>query len=296
MGLDCKNYHKNELQIHIWGFDMLTVGSLFSGAGCGDLGLEWAGFEHKWFCEVDDYARKVLELRFPDKKIYGDIQEVDFKSVPDVDILIGGFPCTDISTAGKGAGINGKESSLWKEYKRAISVLRPKYAIIENSPALVTRGLNVVLSDLAEMRYDAEWQIMSAAAFGAPHIRERIWIVAYPSKHFGNVGECSKHPKKREIQREVRREGSFLPDTSSERQQGQGKSFKSMHKKKIRKWETVEFEHGRFRGTWPPEPEICRVVNGSPPPVDELRCLGNGQVPHCTFFIGRLILRAEGLI
>ena len=129
-----------------------TVGSLFSGAGLGDLGLEWAGFDHKWFCECDDYARKVLKLRYPDKPVYGDIREVNFKRVEPVDILAGGFPCQDISLAGKGEGITGEKSGLWKEFARAIGEIRPRYALIENSPALVTRGLELVLSDLSAPR------------------------------------------------------------------------------------------------------------------------------------------------
>lgn len=159
----------------------MKVGSLFSGAGCGDLGLEWAGFEHAWFCEADEYARKVLAKNWPGVTIYEDIRDVDFTKAEPVELLAGGFPCQDISVAGKGEGIQGERSGLWSEFARAIAEIRPRYALIENSPALVTRGLDVVLSDLAALRYDAEWHCIPASAFGAPHKRNRIWIVAHTS-------------------------------------------------------------------------------------------------------------------
>lgn len=170
----------------------IRCGSLFSGCGLGDLGVEWAGFEHRWFCEVDNYARQVLAKRWPGREIYGDIQDVDFTKVERVDLLTGGFPCQDISTAGKGAGINGERSGLWKYFARAIDVLRPGFVLVENSPRLTGRGLSRVLSDLSEIGYDAEWRCLSAAALGAPHKRDRIWIVGYPGSIGRNQGGESR--------------------------------------------------------------------------------------------------------
>ncbi len=158
----------------------MKVGSLFSGIGGIEIGFEKQGFTTEWFVEYEPYAKEILKKRFPNTKIYDDITKVDFETVPKVDILTGGFPCQDISNAGKRAGIEGSRSSLWKYYLKAIRILRPKFALIENVSALAKRGLNVVLADLAEIGYDAEWYNLSASAVGASHKRERIFILAYP--------------------------------------------------------------------------------------------------------------------
>lgn len=148
------------------------------------LGAEWAGikFDKKYHSDIDDYANKVYAKHFPDSIQLGDITEVDFEKLKDGNewIITGGFPCQDISIAGKGAGIEGSRSGLWSEMFRAIRVLRPRFAIIENVSAITFRGLDRVLADLAEIGYNAEWQNIQASDMGAPHRRERIWIVAYP--------------------------------------------------------------------------------------------------------------------
>jgi DNA (cytosine-5)-methyltransferase 1 len=169
----------------------LTVGSLFSGVGGLDLGFERAGFRVAWQCEINPFARRVLAKHWPDVSCYEDIRTIGAANVAPVDVLIGGFPCQDISIAGKGAGISGDRSGLWKEYARLISKLRPRYAVMENVGALLHRGLDVVLGDLASCGYDAEWQMLPASAFGAPHRRDRIFIVAYPASEGleGIVGE-----------------------------------------------------------------------------------------------------------
>ena len=163
---------------------MVNVGSLFTGIGGFDLGLERAGMRVVWQCEVDDYCRRVLAQHWPDVPCYRDVRDLRSagrQAVSPVDVLCGGFPCQDISVAGKGAGITGARSGLWAEYARLISELRPRYVIVENVPALLARGLDVVLGDLAAIGYDAEWDCLPASAFGAPHRRDRIWIVAYPA-------------------------------------------------------------------------------------------------------------------
>jgi DNA (cytosine-5)-methyltransferase 1 len=160
---------------------MITVGSLFSGIGGIELGLErTCGFETIWFCENDRYASAVLKKNWKDVPNLGDITKVDWDAVEKPDMLTGGFPCQDISVAGKGKGIEGgHRSSLWFEYAKAIGILRPRIALVENVPALAYNGLDIVLADLAEMRYDAEWFSLSASDVGAWHRRERIFIVAY---------------------------------------------------------------------------------------------------------------------
>lgn len=162
---------------------------LFSGIGGFSLGLERSGFfETVALCEIEEYPRRVLAKHWPKVPIYGDIRELDRdRLVRDgiadkdgrIDAICGGFPCQDISFAGKGAGIRGERSGLWTEYARLIGELRPRYVIVENVAALLGRGMGVVLGDLSALGYDAEWRIISAADVGAPHLRERVWIVAY---------------------------------------------------------------------------------------------------------------------
>jgi DNA (cytosine-5)-methyltransferase 1 len=157
-----------------------TMGSLFAGIGGFDLGFERAGFKTKWQVEIDPYCRKVLEKHFPHAKRYNDVREVGAHNLEPVDVICGGFPCQDISNAGKRAGIEGERSGLWSEYARIVGELRPRFVVVENVAALLGRGIGRVLGDLAEIGYDAEWEIISAADVGAPHLRERVWIVAYP--------------------------------------------------------------------------------------------------------------------
>lgn len=175
----------------------MTVGSLFSGIGGLDLGLEWAGFETKWFCEIEKFPQAVLRKHWPKTPIIEDVRDVKpSESIQRVDVIAGGFPCQDISWAGKGRGIDydlsekeGTRSGLWWEMWRVIRELRPRYVIAENVPALTHRGLDIVLGSLAEIGYDAEWQTISAAGVGAPHIRERVFLVAYPNNKHGRWKE-----------------------------------------------------------------------------------------------------------
>lgn len=160
---------------------MLKVGSLFSGAGLCDLGLSWAGFRHQWFCEIDPFCRSVLARHWPGIPIYEGVTTLNGGELPPVDVLCGGFPCQDVSLGGKHAGIReGTRSGLWLEYARLVGEMRPKYVLIENVRGLLSHGLEIVLRDLAALGYDAEWDVLSAAACGAPHRRERVFVVAYP--------------------------------------------------------------------------------------------------------------------
>jgi site-specific DNA-cytosine methylase len=160
--------------------EALRHGSLFTGIGGFDLGFERAGIKTVWQVEIDGYCRKVLARHFPDAERFGDIRECGARNLGRVDVLSGGFPCQDISNAGKRAGIDGERSGLWSEYARIIRELRPRYVVVENVAALLGRGMERVLGDLAACGYDAEWQSIRASDVGAPHRRERIWIVAYP--------------------------------------------------------------------------------------------------------------------
>jgi DNA (cytosine-5)-methyltransferase 1 len=161
---------------------MIRVGSLFSGIGGIELGLERAGgFQTEWFVEKELYCQEVLKKHWPKAVIYDDITRMDWGKVGKVDMLTGGFPCQDISNAGKRAGIKGERSGLWSEFSKAISVLRPELVLIENVAALLARGADKVLCDLAQVGYDAEWHCVPASSVGAPHRRDRVFILAYPN-------------------------------------------------------------------------------------------------------------------
>jgi DNA (cytosine-5)-methyltransferase 1 len=173
----------------------LTVGSLFSGIGGIDLGLELAGMKVRWQVEIDPWCQRVLEKHWPNVDRYEDVREVGAHNLERVDVIAGGFPCQDISDAGKRQGIGGARSGLWADFARIIRELRPRYVFVENVAALRLRGLDVVLSDLSAIGYDAEWDCIPAAAVGAPHLRNRLWLVAYPSRHLrGASGDARPEP------------------------------------------------------------------------------------------------------
>lgn len=173
--------------------EKLKVLDLFSGIGGFSLGLErTGGFDTVAFCEIEPFPRKVLAKHWPEVPIYDDVRtltadRLTADGIAGIDVICGGFPCQDISTAGKGAGLAGERSGLWSEIARLVGELRPSYVIVENVSALLGRGLGTVLGDLAEVGYDAEWHCIPAAAVGAPHRRDRIWIVAYPKQIMDNA-------------------------------------------------------------------------------------------------------------
>jgi len=235
----------------------MIVGSLFSGCGGTALGFQRAGYEHAWFVENNDYAAATIRKNFPGATVYGDIKEVDFTTVRGVDVLEGGFPCQDISNAGRRAGIEGSRSSLWKHFARAISELRPRFVCIENVAALTRRGLDVVLIDLAALGYAAEWHCVSASAVGAPHRRDRIFILAYSDC----VGQL--HGQTTEL--------SAKPVEPSQFKSG-GSGSASL-----------------TPGWWSVEPDIRRVAHGVPDRVDRIKCLGNAVVPQNAEVIARAI-------
>jgi DNA (cytosine-5)-methyltransferase 1 len=164
----------------------MTFGSLFAGIGGLDLGLERAGLECRWQVEIDDYARRVLAKHWPDVRRWDDVRTFPPDPVEDwsVDLICGGFPCQDISHVGRRAGIDGERSGLWSEFERTVRLLRPRYVLVENVPSLLVRGMGRVLGNLASLGFDAEWAVLPASRFGAPHFRERIFILAY-SDGFG---------------------------------------------------------------------------------------------------------------
>ena len=165
----------------------LSVLDIFSGIGGFSIGFEKAGMENIAFCEMAKYGKTLLNKYWPDVPVFPDVCELNRKmfaehGIESPNVIAGGFPCQDISCAGKQAGIEGERSGLWKEFKRLIDEFEPDYAIAENVANLRSNGLVTVLYDLWEIGYNAEWHCIPASAIGAPHRRDRIWIVAYPSR------------------------------------------------------------------------------------------------------------------
>jgi DNA (cytosine-5)-methyltransferase 1 len=247
---------------------MVRFGSLFAGIGGFDLGLERAGMTCAWQVENDPYANRVLAKHWPNVPRYGDIREVDWSEVERVDLVCGGFPCQDISSAGAKGGLGGDRSGLWSEYVRCIRAVRPSYVLIENVADLVARGLGTVLGDLAALGFDAEWHCIPAVAAGAPigaRGRDRVWIVA----HTNGLGLVRPGlPREARWELLVGASGGRcavprLPDAASDH--------------------------------WKAEPGVGRVADGVPSRLDRLRGLGNAVVPQVAEYLGRAILAAEQL-
>jgi DNA (cytosine-5)-methyltransferase 1 len=276
----------------------MKVGSLFSGIGGLDLGLERAGFEIAWMCEINPYAREVLAQHWQDITIHKDITKL--MDPEPVDVLVGGFPCQDISNSGKRAGIDGEKSGLWKEYARLIGLLRPRYVVVENVGALTRRGLDRVLGDLAKMRYDAEWISLRASDFCAPHQRERLFLVSYPSS---TTGWMEEHRGSRQVrqspgasQSEVLRQKDWAASTEGVRANSTdvsaklevGGVFGEGAREKLYAIERDCAEHGQGR-VWSTEPDVCRMVDGFPGRVDQIKALGNAVVPQVAQFVGECV-------
>jgi DNA (cytosine-5)-methyltransferase 1 len=237
----------------------LTVGSLFAGIGGFDLGFERAGFEIKWQVEIDPFCRKVLEKHWPHVRRYEDVRTVG-DELERVDVICGGFPCQDISLAGKRVGIDGERSGLWRDFSRLVRAVRPRYVVVENVPALLGRGLGRVLRDLAESGYDAEWDCIPARAFGADHFRDRAWVVSYARR----IGQHGIQPE-----RELGSRGAVV-------------------------FGGVGVARGARRSpTGFTAPRVGRAGDGIPDRVDRLRGLGNAIVPQIAEWIAERIKDAE---
>jgi DNA (cytosine-5)-methyltransferase 1 len=304
----------------------VNVGSLFSGIGGFDLGFERAGMRVSWQVELDPYCRAVLARHFPDAARFEDVREVGGETLDPVDLLCGGFPCQDLSAAGRGAGIDGARSGLWSEFARIVRELRPRYVVVENVPALLTgkgkrweRGpIGRVLGDLAEARYDAEWACLSAGEFGAPHLRKRVWIVAYPARD-AEAGATAESGSERQRARTggERSRAEEMADADAERQPGRTGELGSPRRgeledggsaggalpdaegpgREARSSDRLEEDQpaeGPSRpGWWSAEPAVGRVADGVPHRVDRLAGLGNALVPQIAEWIGRRILDFE---
>ena len=237
----------------------MKVGSLFSGIGGLDLGLERAGMTVAWQSEINPFSCRVLAKHWPTVPNLGDITTINWSTVPRVDLICGGFPCQDISHAGKLAGIDGERSGLWSHYALAVRILRPRFVLVENVADLLVRGLGRVVADLAESGYRCQWDCIPAAAVGAPHGRDRLFLVADADLGRSGGGD------------DERRDGRPVPAEGLER----------------------IFRGSPRRQDWGPRPDrssLRGVDDGLPDRVDRLRALGNAVVPQVAEHIGRRIM------
>lgn len=218
----------------------LVIGSLFSGIGGLELGLEWAGLGPvAWQVEIDPWCRGVLAMHWPRAARHADVRHVGAHNLEPVEVICGGFPCQDISVAGKNAGLAGARSGLWREYLRIVGELRPRVVVVENVRALVSRGLDRVTADLDAAGYRVEARIIAAADVGAPHRRERLFVLG------SRVADPDRERVRLEQQREPRRHADGLRD------RGQGEPV----------------DHGEGRGRHP-EPGVDRGADGLPAGLD----------------------------
>jgi len=285
--------------------------ALFAGAGGGILGGHLLGWRTVCAVEWEPYPASVLCARqndglLPPFPIWDDIQTFDgFAWRGLVDVVSGGFPCQDISAAGKGDGLDGERSGMRRHMARVVGEVRPKYVFVENSPMLTTRGGTRVVGDLAQMGYDCKWTVMGAADVGANHQRDRMWIVG-KFKRLGLEGQRSK-PRQEEITK--LRDASTLAHTNHarlERREQQSKGSNSegelantedqgdVWRQWIMGFAEQKHDSGRSqtdgrREWWQAEPNVGRVADGVAARVDRLKAIGNGQVPLCAAEAWRLL-------
>jgi DNA (cytosine-5)-methyltransferase 1 len=308
---------------------MLTYGSLFSGIGGLDLGLDRAGMTCKWQVEIDDYATKVLERHWPNVRRWRDIGDfiADAEQVGrptrsgiegdeagakrrgsqpfggfQIDLICGGFPCQPVSVAGARRGASD-ERWLWNEFREVIRIIRPRYVLAENVPGLFSakdaagrRGglFGGVVRDMARLGYDAEWGVLPAASFGAPHLRKRVFIVAHSTtSRFAEPGDAAGGEGRSNSGGQ--RWGVSVDQPGNDGNDGTAADADETGCEQQRGAEprAEEYAAAQFGGWWSVEPTICRGDNGVPNRVDRLRCLGNAVVPQVAQWLGERIIEFD---
>lgn len=234
----------------------MRVLDLFSGIGGFSLGLERAGMTTVAFCEIDPIARRILKKHWPETPICSDVRTLKGTEYGAIDVVCGGFPCTDISRAGKMAGLAGERSGLWGEMRRIIGEAGPRFVLIENVARLCADGLDTVLADLDALGFDAEWHCIPGFAVGAPQVRDRVYVVAN-ARALGHRGAGWV--------------GRWLSGTEEARRHG----WRGEPQGDVQLW---------------PEPALDRVAYGVPGGVDGCRKLGNAVIPQIPELLGRAIL------
>jgi DNA (cytosine-5)-methyltransferase 1 len=297
-------------KIEVIGGNGLNELALFAGAGGGILGGHLLGWRTVCAVEWEPYPASVLCARQNDKllppfPIWDDVQTFDGKPWRGiVDVVSGGFPCQDISVAGNGDGLDGERSGMWREMARIIGEVRPKYAFVENSPMLTTRGLGTVLRDLAKLGFDAEWGVLGADDVGANHHRKRIWILAYSHSN----SNFRKKPRSNGIQNQMERK-LWEDNSTTWKSSGTNNVIRKNSLHKHEKTNNVgdtkstglsscfegQGERKPWRASirtsqwWEIEPPLDRVADGMADRVDRLKAIGNGQVPLCAATAWKLL-------
>ena len=293
---------------------MITVGSLFTGIGGLDLGLERAGMVVRWMVEIDPFCQKVLAKHWPNVARYNDVKDCGKHNLETVDLICGGFPCQPHSTAGKRRGA-ADDRNLWPEYLRIVTELQPTWVLGENVPGIITTMLDTVLSDLENAGYEALSLVIPACALDAKHRRDRVFIVAHsnyprntPSQHEDNENR-SKVIEGREEQ-SFDRTGGYgqattavvaHPKSDGCRRHEPVEGRPSQKDRETSSLGTTSVEVDEASSTirigkpilWSPESGVGRVADGVPNRVDRLRALGNAVVPQVAEWIGRQILKYD---
>jgi len=252
----------------------VTFGSLFAGIGGFDLGFERAGMQCLWQVEKDAWCREKLAKHWPDVKRYEDVRDVGKHNLRTVDVICGGFPCQDVSIAGKQTGIGeGTRSGLWSQFHRIIGELRPRYAVLENVRNLLSgdngKWFGRVLGGLAEIGYDAEWEVLPASAFGAPHERERVFLIAYPCEKFSQFSII--------FNKEDGISGNLQWRATKGIKSGSG----------WKRWlgEVVVVVGGEISKS-----DFCGMDDGVSEELDKIGALGNAVVPQVAEYIGQCLM------
>lgn len=278
----------------------MTFGSLFSGVGGLDLGLERAGMECRFQVEIDPFCRKVLAKHWPEVKRYGDITKLTGDELEPVDLLCGGFPCQDVSNAGKAhgycLGLDGERSGLWREFNRIAGILEPRWLVIENVGAITVRGLQDVLWDITAGGFDSDWSVISAGSLGAPHIRKRLFIVGRRRIRFASeLPECEEGcgelwcPECGAHYFECDHPG---PDNWEEAiSDANGSGLEGNECFLLAQPQDRRQNPDSLRSDWRyPSPRIYRRTDGLPHWMDRIKAIGNAVDPRVAEWIGRRIL------
>jgi DNA (cytosine-5)-methyltransferase 1 len=307
----------NELALFAGANAGLRELALFAGAGGGILGGHLLGWRTVCAVERDAYAAQVLAQRqnsgalrpFP---IWSDVCSFDGRPWRGlVDVVSGGFPCQDISVAGKGAGIDGERSGMWTHMARIVGEVRPCFVYVENSPALVTRGLGRVLGDLAALGYDCRWTVLGAADVGAPHQRDRFWLVAYANGQPGDErrqGDANQSTRRRDADRgpecaDHLADADYVRELQPQGGQRDQRGWVGYGSAEVRHADSARLAQRQGQRSddgaqlaaieradwWASEPGMGRVVDELAHRVDRLKALGNGQVPRCAATAWRLL-------
>lgn len=303
---------------------MLRVLDLFSGIGAYALGVERAGMKVVAFCECEDFPRRVLRKHWPDVPIYEDVRTLTADTLRRdgiaVDVIVGGWPCQDISPAGTRSGLDGERSGLWSEVRRILGELPHAVAIMENSSNLLGLDGGIwfsrILGDLAALGRDAEWHCLPAAAFDAPHIRDRLWIVAHASNDRHGKSLQPIGQRRREETADARRDGASqsLADSPLAGRAGRRPSRPRREARHIIEGSGCTRDRGSVgphlahayelapigsaiarteRHTWAIEPDVGRVAAGVADRVDRIHGLGNCNPPIIPETIARAVIAAH---